>query len=84
MGQEGVRVESISTTPGQPNQHTDLNGDRWIFRDQHSFKHPGFRESFAIVDLAHPFDPDKTARQSYDSSIGYTEYSNVGREHSTV
>jgi len=81
-GKEGVRVESIPTTPGQPSQHTDLNGNRWIFHDQHSFKHPGFRESFAIVDLAYPSNPDKTVRRSYDSSIGYTKYSNVGRDTS--
>ena len=81
-GKEDVRVESIPTTPGQPSQHTDLNGNRWIFHDQHSFKHPGFRESFAIVDLAYPSNPDKTVRRSYDSSIGYTKYSNVGRDTS--
>lgn len=79
-GKEGVRVEVISITPGQPSQHTDLNGNRWIFRDQHTFKHPGFRTSFAIVDLAYPSNPNKTVRRSYDSSIGYTKYSNVGRD----
>ena len=79
-GKEGVRVESISTTSGQPSQQTDLNGNKWIFRDQRSFKHPGFRESFAIVDLADPSNPDETVRRSYDSDIGYTKYSNVGRD----
>lgn len=77
-GKEGVRVKSIPVTSEQPNQYTDLNGNGWIFRDRHSFKHPGFRENFAIVDLTHSSDPNKIVRRSYDSSIGYTEYSNVG------
>jgi len=58
-GKEGIQGESVPATSEQPSQQTDLNGNKWIFRDQRVFKHPGFRGSFAIVDLADPSIPTR-------------------------